>query len=167
MLRNPKPWNKLKSGRETFRRMYVWLKQPLEERLASLELWKGGKRKSVSGEDGQPEGQPETTMAEESGRESPEEISSDDVCYSSGSALVSPRPDDPVASTSNPLSTPAGTKTDQASPQRHQQRVIKKPRLVFTDIQKRTLQVRLYFLKNFSNFNYISFSGNFQRDSTT
>lgn len=28
LLRNPKPWHKLKAGRETFRRMHAWLQQP-------------------------------------------------------------------------------------------------------------------------------------------
>ncbi|CAH8664463.1 unnamed protein product [Dicrocoelium dendriticum] len=28
LLRNPKPWSKLKSGRETFRRMWKWLQEP-------------------------------------------------------------------------------------------------------------------------------------------
>lgn len=36
LLRNPKPWSKLKAGRETFRRMWKWLKQPEYERLAAL-----------------------------------------------------------------------------------------------------------------------------------
>ena len=40
LLRNPKPWNKLKSGRETFRRMYNWLKMSNERRLVVLELWR-------------------------------------------------------------------------------------------------------------------------------
>uniref|UniRef100_A0A183D9Z3 CUT domain-containing protein n=1 Tax=Gongylonema pulchrum TaxID=637853 RepID=A0A183D9Z3_9BILA len=40
-LRNPKPWNKLKSGRETFRRMYNWVQQPVESRLSILDMCKG------------------------------------------------------------------------------------------------------------------------------
>ncbi|KAK0394397.1 hypothetical protein QR680_000714 [Steinernema hermaphroditum] len=46
LLRNPKPWNKLKSGRETFRRMYNWVQQPLHQRLAILDMYKS------DGEDG-------------------------------------------------------------------------------------------------------------------
>ncbi|MCP9261850.1 Homeobox protein onecut [Dirofilaria immitis] len=38
LLRNPKPWNKLKSGRETFRRMFNWVQQPLELRLGILDM---------------------------------------------------------------------------------------------------------------------------------
>ncbi|ESO13019.1 hypothetical protein HELRODRAFT_134261, partial [Helobdella robusta] len=37
LLRNPKPWNKLKAGKETFRRMLDWLNQSEEQRLAMLK----------------------------------------------------------------------------------------------------------------------------------
>ncbi|KAL3090927.1 hypothetical protein niasHS_007302 [Heterodera schachtii] len=38
LLRNPKPWSKLKSGRETFRRMAKWLQEPEGQRMAALRL---------------------------------------------------------------------------------------------------------------------------------
>ena len=38
LLRNPKPWSKLKSGRETFRRMQKWLQEPEFQRMSSLRL---------------------------------------------------------------------------------------------------------------------------------
>ena len=38
LLRNPKPWAKLKSGRETFRRMYKWLTEPEPLRMAALRM---------------------------------------------------------------------------------------------------------------------------------
>ena len=38
LLRNPKPWSKLKSGRETFRRMWMWLQEPEFQRMATLRL---------------------------------------------------------------------------------------------------------------------------------
>lgn len=38
LLRNPKPWSKLKSGRETFRRMKKWLAEPEFQRMASLRM---------------------------------------------------------------------------------------------------------------------------------
>lgn len=38
LLRNPKPWSKLKSGRETFRRMYKWLQEPEYQRMSALRL---------------------------------------------------------------------------------------------------------------------------------
>ena len=38
LLRNPKPWSKLKSGRETFRRMWKWLQEPEYQRMATLRM---------------------------------------------------------------------------------------------------------------------------------
>lgn len=38
LLRNPKPWSKLKSGRETFRRMFKWLQEPEYQRMSALRL---------------------------------------------------------------------------------------------------------------------------------
>ena len=38
LLRNPKPWSKLKSGRETFRRMYKWIQEPESQRMNALRL---------------------------------------------------------------------------------------------------------------------------------
>lgn len=38
LLRNPKPWSKLKSGRETFRRMWKWLQEPEFQRMSQLRL---------------------------------------------------------------------------------------------------------------------------------
>lgn len=38
LLRNPKPWHKLKSGRETFRRMSKWLQEPEFQRMQNLRL---------------------------------------------------------------------------------------------------------------------------------
>lgn len=42
LLRNPKPWSKLKSGRETFRRMFKWLQEPEFQRMSALRM--AGKR---------------------------------------------------------------------------------------------------------------------------
>jgi len=36
LLRNPKPWSKMKTGRETYLRMLQWLREPESERLAIL-----------------------------------------------------------------------------------------------------------------------------------
>ena len=46
LLRNPKPWSKLKSGRETFRRMQKWLSEPEFQRMSSLRL--AGRNKTIS-----------------------------------------------------------------------------------------------------------------------
>lgn len=89
LLRNPKPWNKLKSGRETFRRMYNWVAQPLTTRLAILDM---------KTEDG-----------------------------SRGTGMDPPTPAQNV-------------RTHRRSTSDHDGPVSKRPRLVFTDIQKRTLQ---------------------------
>lgn len=43
LLRNPKPWSKLKSGRETFRRMWKWLQEPEFQRMSALRLAGGSK----------------------------------------------------------------------------------------------------------------------------
>ncbi|NP_001368655.1 One cut domain family member [Caenorhabditis elegans] len=91
LLRNPKPWNKLKSGRETFRRMYNWVAQPLATRLAILDM------------------------------------KTEDVNRASG--MSPPTPAQNVRTHSFRRST-----SDHDGP------VSKRPRLVFTDIQKRTLQ---------------------------
>lgn len=42
LLRNPKPWSKLKSGRETFRRMWKWLNEPENQRMSPLHLSTAG-----------------------------------------------------------------------------------------------------------------------------
>uniref|UniRef100_A0A1I7TV83 One cut domain family member n=1 Tax=Caenorhabditis tropicalis TaxID=1561998 RepID=A0A1I7TV83_9PELO len=89
LLRNPKPWNKLKSGRETFRRMYNWVAQPLATRLAILDM-----------------------KTEEVNR----------------------------ASGMSPPTPAQNVRTHRRSTSDHDGPVSKRPRLVFTDIQKRTLQ---------------------------
>ncbi|XP_044765849.1 homeobox protein onecut isoform X1 [Coccinella septempunctata] len=81
LLRNPKPWSKLKSGRETFRRMWKWLQEPEFQRMSALRL-------------------------------AAAQIPQRGSCK---------RKEDP-ASNQEQLPTP------------------KKPRLVFTDLQRRTLQ---------------------------
>ncbi|ULU05061.1 hypothetical protein L3Y34_017651 [Caenorhabditis briggsae] len=91
LLRNPKPWNKLKSGRETFRRMYNWVSQPLDTRLAILDM-----------------------KTEEVGR---------------ASGMSPPTPAQNVR-----------THSSRRSTSDHDGQTSKRPRLVFTDIQKRTLQ---------------------------
>uniref|UniRef100_A0A0N4Z4Z6 CUT domain-containing protein n=1 Tax=Parastrongyloides trichosuri TaxID=131310 RepID=A0A0N4Z4Z6_PARTI len=37
LLRNPKDWDQLKSGRETFYRMAKWLEEPMESRISPLQ----------------------------------------------------------------------------------------------------------------------------------
>ncbi|VDK71434.1 unnamed protein product [Litomosoides sigmodontis] len=92
LLRNPKPWNKLKSGRETFRRMFNWVQQPLELRLGILDMYKG-----------------------------------------KGGMLPSSMSPPTPAQNARQGSRHKGRDSDGLSS-------TKRPRLVFTDIQKRTLQ---------------------------
>lgn len=51
LLRNPKPWSKLKSGRETFRRMWKWLHEPEFQRMSALRLAACKRKESDLGKD--------------------------------------------------------------------------------------------------------------------
>ncbi|XP_044580325.1 hepatocyte nuclear factor 6 isoform X2 [Cotesia glomerata] len=82
LLRNPKPWSKLKSGRETFRRMWKWLQEPEFQRMSALR----------------------------------------------------------IAAAQIPQRGTCKRKDEMSSQAEHQQPAPKKPRLVFTDLQRRTLQ---------------------------
>ncbi|XP_064476890.1 hepatocyte nuclear factor 6-like isoform X2 [Ornithodoros turicata] len=113
LLRNPKPWSKLKSGRETFRRMYKWLEEPEFQRMSALRL------------------------AVKMNAQSPKV---DTTCPPRTANLYTPhstckRKEDPSAPTSQqPVSAPPPS----SGPKNPNQP--KKPRLVFTDLQRRTLQ---------------------------
>lgn len=107
LLRNPKPWNKLKSGRETFRRMFNWVQQPLSMRLGILDMFK------TDGEEGG------VVNGMGSGAPKPPTI-----------GMTPPTPAQNVRHASRRSATDGGP--DGPSN--------KRPRLVFTDIQKRTLQ---------------------------
>ncbi|KAK2705007.1 homeobox protein onecut-like [Artemia franciscana] len=96
LLRNPKPWSKLKSGRETFRRMWKWLQEPEFQRMSALRLAVGGQQQQQH----QPLPPPQQVYHQE--------------------IQVCKRKDDSMSS------------GEQSNP--------KKPRLVFTDLQRRTLQ---------------------------
>ncbi|XP_064601574.1 homeobox protein onecut-like isoform X2 [Liolophura sinensis] len=90
LLRNPKPWSKLKSGRETFRRMWKWLQEPEFQRMSALRL-AGAVDKNITYQ----------------------------------------------AKFETPTSCKRKEQEQQSPPQEN--RPPKKPRLVFTDIQRRTL----------------------------
>ncbi|KAM3828391.1 hepatocyte nuclear factor 6 [Vipera latastei] len=51
LLRNPKPWSKLKSGRETFRRMWKWLQEPEFQRMSALRLAACKRKEQDQGKD--------------------------------------------------------------------------------------------------------------------
>ncbi|XP_073958944.1 homeobox protein onecut isoform X3 [Choristoneura fumiferana] len=50
LLRNPKPWSKLKSGRETFRRMWKWLQEPEFQRMSALRLADAPNQQALKGD---------------------------------------------------------------------------------------------------------------------
>ncbi|KAK3104059.1 hypothetical protein FSP39_024080 [Pinctada imbricata] len=99
LLRNPKPWSKLKSGRETFRRMWKWLQEPEFQRMSALRL--AGK--------------------------------------SFNEGVIKKEAQDVASPTSfgHPSTIACKRKEQDLPPQ--ETRSPKKPRLVFTDIQRRTL----------------------------
>ncbi|CAJ0943111.1 unnamed protein product, partial [Mesorhabditis belari] len=101
LLRNPKPWGKLKSGRETFRRMAKWLQEPEFQRMSALRL--------------------------------------------AASSLAATKRRDDTSSSCGP----------------------KKPRLVFTDIQRRTLQAIFKETKRPSREMQITISQQLNLDPTT
>ncbi|CAH1153320.1 unnamed protein product [Phaedon cochleariae] len=94
LLRNPKPWSKLKSGRETFRRMWKWLQEPEFQRMSALRL--AAAQIPQRGSSWSPQGPPKES--------------------------TSCKRKEEHTNNSEQLPTP------------------KKPRLVFTDLQRRTLQ---------------------------
>ncbi|XP_064635272.1 one cut domain family member 2-like isoform X6 [Lineus longissimus] len=94
LLRNPKPWSKLKSGRETFRRMWKWLQEPEFQRMSALRL---------------------AGLAQNNGQHETEEVAGSQSRFY------------------------ACKRKEQEQSQQEENRAPKKPRLVFTDIQRRTL----------------------------
>ncbi|BFG06760.1 homeobox protein onecut [Drosophila madeirensis] len=136
LLRNPKPWSKLKSGRETFRRMFKWLQEPEFQRMSALRMAAAqipqrtpiSVQTGVSGTSGLPAAATATITATDSSPTMP---------TMTGSALLSgsstaPSSGGAVASTVNCRR--------KEEPQIEQMPQPKKPRLVFTDLQRRTLQ---------------------------
>ncbi|PAA89415.1 hypothetical protein BOX15_Mlig000367g1 [Macrostomum lignano] len=128
LLRNPKPWSKLKSGRETFRRMWKWLQEPELQRMSALRLAEAfhSKEDSVASDKVSPARAAGVACKR---KEEPDGLS--DLSLSStsvaDSAAVSGTPAAAAASSLLLTADCAGR-----SPP-------KKPRLVFTDIQRRTL----------------------------
>ncbi|GAB1604977.1 one cut domain family member 2 isoform X3 [Argonauta hians] len=122
LLRNPKPWSKLKSGRETFRRMWKWLQEPEFQRMSALRL-AAKQCESVdlpSGVSYRPSVSPYIWLDKSTGG-MPRTALKDQSELSFYSSSACKRKDQ-----------------DQQSPP-EENRPPKKPRLVFTDIQRRTL----------------------------
>ncbi|XP_064537666.1 homeobox protein onecut [Drosophila montana] len=147
LLRNPKPWSKLKSGRETFRRMFKWLQEPEFQRMSALRMAAA-----------QIPQRPATGVGSGSVSGSGSGVGSmGNVVFSSGSASTAPAvvltnttSDASHGSTisgNSMLSGSAGSGVGVGSncrrkeePHIEQMPQPKKPRLVFTDLQRRTLQ---------------------------
>ncbi|XP_060573946.1 hepatocyte nuclear factor 6-like isoform X3 [Ruditapes philippinarum] len=130
LLRNPKPWSKLKSGRETFRRMWKWLQEPEFQRMSALRL-------AACLQPQEPEGQGEDY--------NPYNGWSDGVPYPNDVKIevkyeIDSDPGSPansVISNGSTLGSVKRKESEMSTPQEN--RGPKKPRLVFTDIQRRTL----------------------------
>lgn len=112
LLRNPKPWSKLKSGRETFRRMWKWLQEPECQRMTALRLAGKEMEQYLKLASKRKDEDEENQNIED---EEPDDM--DDI-------------DDSHFKDSN---SETSHNNSSSQPQ-------KKPRLVFTDIQRRTLQ---------------------------
>ncbi|XP_039496268.1 homeobox protein onecut [Drosophila santomea] len=139
LLRNPKPWSKLKSGRETFRRMFKWLQEPEFQRMSALRMAAAQipQRAPLSSA---------VTLGSATGSNSstgtmPTEVESHGGPTMNSNVLTN-------ESASSPASTPVtsvlvGSVVScrrKEEPQMEQMPQPKKPRLVFTDLQRRTLQ---------------------------
>ncbi|XP_011194890.1 homeobox protein onecut [Zeugodacus cucurbitae] len=117
LLRNPKPWSKLKSGRETFRRMFKWLQEPEFQRMSALRMAAAQipQRNTTNNNSG-------------SGN------NSTSVGIVNNNSVV-------VLNSSNGGSVGGnGVCRRKEEPHIEHMPQPKKPRLVFTDLQRRTLQ---------------------------
>ncbi|XP_070200775.1 hepatocyte nuclear factor 6-like isoform X2 [Littorina saxatilis] len=121
LLRNPKPWSKLKSGRETFRRMWKWLQEPEFQRMSALRL------ADSSANDG------EWSWSQS--------VCSRPNLQGEGSAFKPSSPNKPsyVQPQQSFMAEACKRKEPEPDKQPEENRPPKKPRLVFTDIQRRTL----------------------------
>ncbi|XP_064635268.1 hepatocyte nuclear factor 6-like isoform X2 [Lineus longissimus] len=128
LLRNPKPWSKLKSGRETFRRMWKWLQEPEFQRMSALRL------AGLAQNNGQHEFG--SNMVVSIQQETEEVAGSQSRFYDNyhkGNTVPQP------ASSPYPQQVQSCKRKEQEQSQQEENRAPKKPRLVFTDIQRRTL----------------------------
>ncbi|XP_052235131.1 hepatocyte nuclear factor 6-like isoform X2 [Dreissena polymorpha] len=151
LLRNPKPWSKLKSGRETFRRMWKWLQEPEFQRMSALRLAAclQPQENEGPGEDYNPYNGWNNDAGSYSNdvqvKYEPVEVKYE---------IDSPGPDSPTASiisngstrlmvchaeTGEILCRIAVKRKESEISTQQENRGPKKPRLVFTDIQRRTL----------------------------
>ncbi|KAL8558741.1 hypothetical protein ACOMHN_036408 [Nucella lapillus] len=118
LLRNPKPWSKLKSGRETFRRMWKWLQEPEFQRMSALRLAVQWSRLDTKNG-----GMPNSADP-----------------YDNSSAFKPSSPNKvSYGQAQGYMPEVCKRKDPEQDKQPEENRPPKKPRLVFTDIQRRTL----------------------------
>ncbi|XP_041366530.1 hepatocyte nuclear factor 6-like isoform X3 [Gigantopelta aegis] len=153
LLRNPKPWSKLKSGRETFRRMWKWLQEPEFQRMSALRLavqLSGASKQHLGGEDhgidglggSAPQAYPSYPSTPTPTRfQQGEWIQEQEGVGSFSESSIVTRALDVEKMTLNEssLAYVCKRKEPEAEKQHEESRAPKKPRLVFTDIQRRTL----------------------------
>uniref|UniRef100_A0A1A9WYE3 One cut domain family member n=1 Tax=Glossina brevipalpis TaxID=37001 RepID=A0A1A9WYE3_9MUSC len=113
LLRNPKPWSKLKSGRETFRRMFKWLQEPEFQRMSALRM-----------------------AAAQIPQRNNSSLSSTNNNPILNHNIVNKNSSGPTISS---IVTTLSRRKDEPLQIEHMAQP-KKPRLVFTDLQRRTLQ---------------------------
>ncbi|XP_023345397.1 hepatocyte nuclear factor 6 isoform X4 [Eurytemora carolleeae] len=138
LLRNPKPWSKLKSGRETFRRMFKWLQEPEFQRMSALRLAVSLSESSLQG-----------------GNKIMQQSAAEKDRGRSGLLTNSCKRKDVMELVDTTHSPAQG---GQAS---------KKPRLVFTDLQRRTLQAIFKETKRPSKEMQITIARQLGLDSST
>ncbi|XP_043069470.1 homeobox protein onecut isoform X1 [Drosophila bipectinata] len=141
LLRNPKPWSKLKSGRETFRRMHKWLQEPEFQRMSALRMAAAQipqRAQLVVG----------TSLCSTSGSTalSPSSTVTMTVMDSNLASTISPNVSDLLDGSTASNAPGCNFPITSANCRRKEEPQIehitqpKKPRLVFTDLQRRTLQ---------------------------
>nr|XP_025035616.1 hepatocyte nuclear factor 6-like [Pelodiscus sinensis] len=126
LLRNPKPWSKLKSGRETFKRMWRWLQEPEFQRMAALRL-EACKRKEQ-----------EQSKADRNHVPKRHRLVFTDIQRRTLHAIFheNQRPSKDLQVT---IAQQLGLEKEQEQSKADRNHVPKRHRLVFTDIQRRTL----------------------------
>ncbi|TDG40028.1 hypothetical protein AWZ03_013552 [Drosophila navojoa] len=148
LLRNPKPWSKLKSGRETFRRMFKWLQEPEFQRMSALRMAAAQIPQRPSAGAGTGSGNANIIFASTTPPGSGSTIVS-------GTSSVAVTPSTTLHTNESSGTTHGSSTATNAmlsssglvsscrrkeEPHIEQMPQPKKPRLVFTDLQRRTLQ---------------------------
>ncbi|KAH8403625.1 hypothetical protein KR222_009727 [Zaprionus bogoriensis] len=142
LLRNPKPWSKLKSGRETFRRMFKWLQEPEFQRMSALRMAAAQipqrPTSSVAVTTGGSAAVSATATATAGAGISGLSLGATSTLSTSPVVIIGSIVDETHVSTLTGNGN--GSCRRKEEPHIEQMPQPKKPRLVFTDLQRRTLQ---------------------------